>query len=240
MAFLPRAGNGRKALICLVVVGIVSTTMAGISGAAAASQPRIADVAETPYGPAAVRKKPPSPLALARASLVAVHLRLKKRRYTTALVSLKALRSNLGRAHQAGMAQIGKPPKDPEADEPPGPAAVTAVLNLEHRIMMAVPLFNNLKTRAVIESLRYTLLTAHRLRNAMLSKVIALPPEGAGEAYEDGMSDTLEWYTSEVTLITSALALYKLTPAARVGLTRARARARSTEAKVLLKWGDGE
>ena len=106
--------------------------------------------------------------------------------------------------------------------------------------MMAVPLFNNLKTRAVIESLGYTLLTAHRLRNAMLTRVIALPPEGAGDAYEDSMSDTLEWYTSEVTLITRALALYKLTPAARIGLRRAQARAQATEAKVLLRWGDGE
>ena len=124
MTFLLGAGHGRRALICLVVVvGSVFTTMAVTGGAAAASQPRIADVAETTYGPAALRKKPPSPLALARASLVAAHLRLKKRRYANALVSLKALRSNLGRAHRAGMAQIGRPPKDPESDEPPGPAA---------------------------------------------------------------------------------------------------------------------
>ena len=115
-----------------------------------------------------------------------------------------------------------------------------AVLNLEHRIMMEVPFFNGMKTGAVIESLRYTLLTAHRLRNAMLSRVIALPAEGSGGDYDDGMSDTLELYTGEVTLITRALVLYKLTPAARVGLTKAKARARATEAKVLLRWGGGE
>lgn len=241
MTFLLGAGNGRRALICLVVVvvGIVSTTMAGTSGASAASQP-IADVAKTTYGPAALRKRPPSPLARARASLVAAHLQLKKRQYAKALVSLKALRYNLGRAHRAAMAQIGRPPKDPESDDPPGPAAVMAVLDLEYHIMMSVPLFNGMKTGAVIESLRSTLFTAHRLRNAMLSRVIALPPDGAGGDYDDGMSDTLELYTAEVTLITRALGLYKLTPSARVGLTKARARAQATEAKVLLRWGDGE
>ena len=97
-----------------------------------------------------------------------------------------------------------------------------------------------MKTSAVIESLRYTLLTAHRFRHTMLSRVIALPPEGAGGDYDDGMSDTLELYTGEVTLITRALGLYKLTPAARVGLTNALARARATQTKVNMRWGDGE
>lgn len=241
MTFLLGAGHGRRALVCLVVVvGIVFTTMAGTRGAAAASQPRIADVAETKYGLAARRKAASTPMTRARAALVAAHARLKLRRYAKALVSLKALRANLGQAHRAGMAQIGKPPADPESDEPPGPAAVMAVLNLQHRIMMAVPLFNGMKTTAVIESLRYTLLTAHRLRNAMLSRVIALPAEGAGGDYDDGMSDTLELYTGEVTLITRALGLYQLTPAARVGLTKALARAQATEAKVTLRWGGGE
>jgi hypothetical protein len=138
------------------------------------------------------------------------------------------------------MAQIGKPPRDPESDEPPGPAAVIAVLNLEHRIMMEVPFFNGLRTNPVIESLRFTLLTTHRLRNAMLSRVIALPVEGAGADYDDDMSDTLDLYTGEVALITRALGLYKLTPAGRVGLTKALARARATQAKVNMRWGDGD
>ena len=243
MKFLLGAGHGRRALVCLaVVVGIVSTTMAGTSGAAAASQPRIADVAAMKYGLAAPRKKPAStPMTRARAALAAAKLRLKKRRYAMALVSLKALRYNLGRAHGAGMAQIGRPPKDPESDEPPGPAAVMAVLNLEHRIMMeVVPFLNGMKTSGVIESLRFTFLTTHRLRNAMLSRVIALPSEGAGGDYDDGMSDTLDLYTSEVTLLTRALGLYKLTPAARVGLTNALARARATQTKVNTRWGGGE
>jgi hypothetical protein len=240
VTFLLGAGYGRRALICVVVVGIVSTTMAGTSGAAPASPPRIADVAETTYGPAALRKKPPSPLALAKASLVAAHVRLTKRNYAKALLSLKALRDNLGQAHRAGMAQIGKPPSDPESDVPPGPAAVIAVLNLEHRIMMEVTFFNGLRTSPVIESLRYTLLTTHRLRIAMLSRVIALPVEGAGADYDDDMSDTLDGYTGEVALITRALGLYKLTPAARVGLAKALARARATQAKVNLRWGDGD
>jgi hypothetical protein len=230
-----------RALVCLVVVGTVFTMMVGTHGAAAASQPRIADVAETTYGLAALRKKPPSPLARARTALIAAKLRLKLRNYAKALVSLKALRDNLGGAHRAGMAQIGKPPKDPESDEPPGPAAVTAVLNLEHRVMMeVVPFLNGMKTSAVIESLRFTFLTTHRLRNAMLSNVIALPAEGAGGDYDDGMSDTLDLYTSEVTLTTRALGLYKLTPAARVGLTNALARARATQKKVNARWGGGE
>jgi hypothetical protein len=241
VTFLLGAGHGRRALVCLVVVGTVSTTMVGTHGAAAASQPRIADVAETKYGLAARRKPASTPLTRARAALATAKLRLTRRHYTKSLVSLKALRDNLGRAHRAGMAQIGKPPQDPESDEPPGPAAVMAVLNLEHRIMMElVPFLNSMKTSAVIESLRYTLLTTHRLRNAMLSRVIALPAEGAGGDYDDGMSDTLDLYTSEVTLITRALEQYMLTPAARVGLTNALARARATQKKVNMRWGGGE
>ena len=242
MRFLLGAGHGRRALVCLVVVGTVSTTMVGTHSAAAASQPRIPDVAEATYGLAAGRKKPaPTPMTRASAALSAAKLRLEQRRYAKALVSLKALRNNLVQAHRAGMAQIGKPPKDPESDEPPGPAAVMAVLNLEHRIMMeVVPFFNGMETSAVIESLRSTLLKTHRLRNAMLSTVIALPAEGAGGDYDDGMSDTLDLYTSEVALVTMALEQYELTPAARVGLMNALARARATETMVNARWGGGE
>jgi hypothetical protein len=240
VTFLLGAGHGRRALVCLVVVGTVSTTMVGTHGAAAA-QPRIADLAETKYGLAARRKPASTPLTRARAALATAKLRLERGQYTKSLVSLKALRDNLGRAHRAAMAQIGKPPQDPESDEPPGPAAVMAVLNLEHRIMMeSVPFLDSMKTSAVIESLRSTLLTTHRLRNAMLSRVIALPAEGAGGDYDDGMSDTLDLYTSEVTLITRALEQYKLTPAASVGLTNALARARATQTKVNMRWGGGE
>jgi hypothetical protein len=242
MKFLLGAGHGQRALVCLVVVGAVSATMVGTHSAAAASQTRIPDVAETTYGLAAGKKKPaPTPMTRARAALVAAKLRLQRRQYGKALVSLKALRANLGQVHRNGLAQIGKPPKDPESDEPPGPAAVIAVLNLEHGVMMElVPFFNGMTASAVIESLRSTLLKTHRLRSAMLSTIIALPAEGSGGDYDDGMSDTLDLYTSEVTLITSALEQYELTPAARVGLTNALARARATEEAVNARWGGGE
>ena len=241
MTFLLGAGLSRRALVCLVV-GTVSTTMVGTHSAAAASQPRIADVAETTSVLIAGKKKPAStPMRRARAALAAVQQWLGQRRYGKALVSLQALRDNLGKAHRAGMAKIGKPPANPESDEPPGPAAVTAVLNLEHQAMVVVvPLLNGLQSSAVIESLRSTLLKTHRLRNAMLNKVIALPAEGAGADYDDDMSDSLDLYTSEVALITSALEQYVLTPVARVGLTNALARARATQAKVEAKWGGGE
>jgi hypothetical protein len=231
----PGARYTRTALLCLVVaVGVVSSATVRPGDAAAASQ---ATVAETEYELAALTA---TPLQRARAALATAAARLERHRYTRALASLKALRYNLWRAHKAAVAKIGKPPTDPESDEPPGPPAVIAVANLEHRVtMVLVPFFNGLKKNWVIDPLRYTLWRTHVLRDAMLDKVIALPA-AKGEDYDDDMSDTVPIYKAEVNLVTTALKEYQLNASGRDGLTGALARVRATYAKVNERWGGGE
>lgn len=230
----PGARYTRTALLCLVVVvGLVSAATVRPGDAAAASQ---ATVAETGYELAVST----TPLQRARAALDAAQARLTRHRYTRALASLKTLRYNLWRAHNAAVAKIGKPPTDPESDEPPGPPAVIAVANLEHRVtMVLVPFFNGLKKNWVIDPLRYTLRRTHVLRDAMLDKVIALPA-AKGEDYDDDMSDTVPAYKAEVTLVTTALTQYQLNASGRYALTKALARVRATYEKVNARWGGGE
>ena len=234
----PGAGYVRAALLVLVVaVAIASAATVRPGEAAAASRAPLAETAETESQLAAAK---PSPLQRARAALDAAERRLNRHRYIWALASLKTLRYNLALAHKAAVAKIGKPPTDPESDEPPGPPAVIALANLEHRVTMKlVPPFNGLTRNSVIDPLRYTLRRTHELRDAMLNKVIALPAE-KGEDYDDGMADTLGLYKAEVNLVTTALDHYRLNASGRAGLTKALDRVRATRTKVNRRWGGGE
>ena len=233
----PGAGYTRAALLCLVVaVGVVSVASLRPGDAAAAWQARVA-VAETESTLAAAK---PTALQRARAALAAAQTRLTHRQYTKALASLKTLRYNLWRAHSAAMAKIGKPPTDPESDEPPGPPAVIAVASLEHQVTMKlVPFFNGLTRTGVIDPLAQTLRRTHVLRDAMLDKVIALPA-AKGEDYDDGMSDTVPLYAAEVNLVTKALHQYRLNASGRAALTATLTRVGATKAKIDARWGGGE
>jgi hypothetical protein len=181
------------------------------------------------------------PISRARVALNAAATQIANRQFALALDSLSSLQVYLGRAHRAGMAQIGAPPTDPEEDTPPGPVSVLAVLDLEHRVTMrSVALFDGLRRNAVVRSLRETLWYDHHYRDAMLDVVIALPPEGAGSDYADGMADTVPSYVTEVNRVKTTLAQYQLTDSARLGLHRALDRIRATQAKVNEAFGGGE
>jgi hypothetical protein len=139
------------------------------------------------------------------------------------------------------MAQIGKPPSDPESDDPPGPPSVIAVLNMEHHVGIGlVPLFNRMKEAAVVNALQDTLRFTYDDRDKMLNRVIALPPEGAGADYSDSMSDTLGLYAVEVNQITDGLKEYQLIPHGRAALNYDLKRVRATQAKVNKAFGGGE
>ena len=158
-----------------------------------------------------------------------------------AISALLVVKSNVVLAHQQGMAQIGKAPADPESDDAPGPPAVMAVLSLEHRVDLGVvALFAGKRGAEVVDTLRLLLRVTHARRTAMLDKIISLPPEGSGGDYADGMADTLGSYTKEVQQLTTALSTYRLTSAARLGLTNALSRVRATKAKVDAAYGGGE
>jgi hypothetical protein len=187
---------------------------------------------------------PPSvtkPIRLAEAALAQTKVHVARRQFGRANMSLKSLRENVARAHKAGMAQIGKPPSDPESDDPPGPPSVIAVLNMEHHVGIGlVPLFNRMREAAVVNALQDTLIFTYDARDKMLDRVIALPPEGAGSDYSDSMSDTLPIYSVEVNQITDGLKQYQLIQPGRTALTTDLRRVRATQAKVNKEWGGGE
>jgi hypothetical protein len=173
-------------------------------------------------------------LAKAKAELAAHHPR-------RAIAALSDLKYQVGRAHVAAMDLIGKPPTDPESDEPPGPPAVLGVLALEHRVGMGVvPLFNGRTRTDVVDALRGVLSSTHNRRDRILDRVIALPAEGARGDYEDGMADTLGQYTQEVNQLSTAVNTYRLTSGGTVGLKNGLARVRATQAKVDAAFGGGE
>ncbi|MCW2767470.1 MAG: hypothetical protein JWO11_3429 [Nocardioides sp.] len=179
-------------------------------------------------------KKAQAALASAAAEIGAGH-------YLNGRQSLAVVRSQGKAAQVDATALIGKPPTDPESDDPPGPPAVMAVLKLEHSIDTGVvALFDKMTRPKVLSALRRTLASTQNRRTIMLNTVIALPPEGAGADYSDDMPDTLGMFSQEVKAISAALATFKLTSSGKSGLTHALARAKATKTKMQKAFGGGE
>ncbi len=187
------------------------------------------------------RSEVANPIRLADAALAQVKVQVAKGQFDKAITSLESVRVNVGKAHTAGMAEIGKPPSDPESDDPPGPPAVMAVLGLEHRVGTGiVPLFDGRKEAAFVNALQETLGVTYNARDKMLDRVIGLDPEGAGDDYADDMSDTLGFYSVEVNQVTKALKQDQLSQSGRAALSNDLTRVRATQAKVNKAYGGGE
>lgn len=177
----------------------------------------------------------------ANAALAAAILHLKADHPARAIKALERLTTNTRRAHDEAAAQIGKPPVDPESDDAPGPPAVSSVVALDHRIGLGlVPMLNDLTRPVVTERLRVALWAADNRRDLVLTKVIALPPEGDRDEYADGLADTLTQYTQEVTQLTNALTAFRLTPAATAVLNGALDRVKTTQQRMEAAFGGGE
>jgi hypothetical protein len=180
--------------------------------------------------------------AIARANTALDHAiaRVGANKPGKAIRALGTVREQVSIANHAARAQIGRPPTDPESDDPPGPPSVLGVLRLEHRVgTEVVGMFDGSRLK-LVDALRLTLTVTHHRRDATLDAVIALRPEGDGADYADGMADTLGTYTQEVQQLTSAIGSFTLTPEGRDGLTNALTRVRATKAKVDAAFGGGE
>jgi hypothetical protein len=182
-----------------------------------------------------------TPISRADAALADAKTEIQARHPLRAIDALLRVRSNVVRANLAARDLIGKPPADPESDDLPGPPAVFAALALDHRMASGlVPLFDG-RTRAdVVDTLGLALYATQHQRNLMLDQVIALPPEGDGADYADGIADRLGVYPKEVQQLSTALSTYRLTSAARQMLHNALVRAIATKAKVDAAFGGGE
>ncbi len=229
--FIVRDRPDRRRLTSPVATLVLAVTLVlsfGLASGAAAAAPSAAAPATSHAA------KADQALALATA-------RIRAHKYLKALKSLTAVRRHTRAANVNAKALIGVPPTDPESDDPPGPPAVLAALRLDNRITTrTVALFNGKTNARLVYSLRSTVGVAQIPRDAMLNKVIALPEEGDGGDYADGMADSLAQYTREVNAIASARATFTLIPSAKTGLTNALARARATKAKVDAAFGGGE
>ena len=176
-----------------------------------------------------------------RTTLKAVTAASKAGQKRAAARQLASVASQLGPAHASAAAQIGLPPPDPESDEIPGPGAVQAVMNVDHRIVtLALPLLAGLPARAA-GTLASTVVLTARCRDQVAGQVAALPPGGEGADYMDAMADTLTSFQQELKAIKQALAPGSgLTTVARTRLTRARTVVQATFATMKKSFGGGE
>jgi hypothetical protein len=177
----------------------------------------------------------------ANAALDASIADIRARHYGRAKQDLTSARAHVLGANTAAAGLIGAPPTDPESDDLPGPPAVTAVLKLDQRVTTRlVPMYDGLNRPGVVRKLRSAMAGAQTRRDALIAPVLALPPEGDGADYADGLADSLPIYAQEVKALQTALNTYTLSDSARVGLTNALARARATRATMTAAFGGGE
>jgi hypothetical protein len=180
------------------------------------------------------------PLDGARTSLSRAVARLSHGRYHKAVDSLDTLATRIGQANRAAKNQIGKPPTDPESDDPPGPPSVLAVVRLEHTVATTLlPEFDAMQRPGVVDALRGTLHAALYRRDNLLDAVLALKPGPMGD-YADGLADTLPTYSQEIQKLTDALATFSLTAVSRTALQNSQQRVRATKAKMDAAFGGGE
>jgi hypothetical protein len=185
----------------------------------------------TDWKPAATRAS--TALAHALAHISSTH-------YNKAVKNLRVMKHQTLIAHSAATALIGRPPTDPESDDPPGVQAVLKVNALEHKVTLAlVPLFSDPNGQHVGAPLARGLLTADKCRDAMLDKVIALRPAKRDD-YTDGLSDTLPDYSKELTAMSTQLAGDDLTSGGRSALTQAHQVVSTTQAAMKKAFGGGE
>lgn len=160
--------------------------------------------------------------------------------YAKAIVSLRSVRRNVFMADKAAKRQMNAAPADPEAETTPGPDSVVAVLNAEQAaIERAAGLFNG-QSGATVTALSSTLVYVQGYRDRLVNAVIALPAEGAGADFSDGMADTVDGYADEVANLTEALADDNLSAGGKSSLTAALNRSKATAAKINTAFGGGE
>jgi hypothetical protein len=158
-----------------------------------------------------------------------------------AVASLKALQAAVTRADSAARTQMNAVPADPEADgATSGPDSVVAVLTLDQTIITTLADLFDGTTGAYVDASTHALFATMNTRDKLLNAVIALPAEGAGADYADGMADTVAGYDDEVANISEALSTDKLSAGGKKVLQSALAQSQKTDANVNAAFGGGE
>jgi hypothetical protein len=169
--------------------------------------------------------------------------------YAKAVTSLRAVRNNMYRADRAARAQMNAVPAvpvDPEADpedvpeSTAGPDSVIAVLTLDQTVVTTLAGIFDSNSQGVVVALTHALFQTMTARDKLLAAVIALDPEGAGAAYADGMPDTLDGYTDEVSNLTEALQNDTLSVGGKKVIQAALVKSQATLATITTAFGGGE
>jgi hypothetical protein len=158
-----------------------------------------------------------------------------------AVASLKAVHSAILRADRAARAQMNEP-VDPNAEEgsTTGPDSVIAVLTLDQTAITTIAGLFDTKSGQVVDGATHALFATMNTRDKLLNAVIALPAEGAGADYSDGMADTVTGYDDEVANLSEALSSDTLSVGGKKVLTAALAQSTKTQAAATAAFGGGE
>jgi hypothetical protein len=226
-----------------VGVAALAATVGIVLAGPAAARPA-ATVGGRPAGRAAARgggAPLPSPVATAirraRNVLNAASTDIDTKNSAGAVTALSALPVGIVRADKAARKQMHT---NPNADSPPGPDSVVAVLTFDQKAITTLAALFDGQSGAVVDKLGTALSTTLKTRYKLLAVVIALPAEGAGADYSDGMADTVPGYDSEVAGISAALSSDTLSARGRQALESALAQAKKARAAIDAAFGGGE
>jgi hypothetical protein len=216
---------------------VLSTSVAGLGLAVAlALVPGTASAAEAR---ATIDLK--THVARADSAMTQAIQRIQAQEYGQAGQALATATGHIRQANVQATALVGAPPTDPESDDPPGPPAVLTALRLDNRVSLRLtPLFDGTTRARLLDALRSTIRAAQVRRVAVLDRVLALPAEGDGADYADGLADTLPSYAREVAAFSQALDTFSLTVDGRSALTAGLHRAQKAEARMQSAYGGGE
>jgi len=156
-----------------------------------------------------------------------------------AVASLRALPTAVLRADTAARRQM-RATADPDAEESTGPDSVIAVLALDQRAITTLAGLFDATSGKVVDLATRALFAALNTRARLLHAVIALPEEGAGADYADGMADTLAGYDHEVANLSEARSDDTLSAGKEAVLTSALARSKKAQAAMAAAFGGGE
>jgi hypothetical protein len=143
------------------------------------------------------------------------------------------------RVDEAARAQMNAP-ADPNSETTPGPDSVVAALTFEQGAVTMLAGYFDGKSGTTVDALTHSLFSTLNSRDKLLNAVIALPAEGAGADYSDGMADTVAGYDDEVANLKEALANDTLSAGGKKVITSALAQSTKTDAAANAAFGGGE
>jgi hypothetical protein len=201
----------------------------------------VAQAAGTDAGTAVLPSRVANAITRAQNLLDKAGLAVDTNDTASASAMLKGLQTAVLRVNKAATAQMNAP-ADPNAEEgaTPGPDSVIGALTLDQTVITTVAGLFDTKAGTTVTAATHALFATMNARDKLLNAVLALPAEGAGADYADGMSDTLAGYDDEVANITEALSDDTLSAGGKGVLSAALTQSQKTDTAINAAFGGGE